>query len=163
MAPLRVESMAPAAVVNDSSQGDDQAEVAAQAMVAIQVEVVDPHQDNNLAEVDKHAEIVECSTVINFQYKNCVIMWISFHVYAYSFSFHSVKGSRNLNLICKNFKDIILVAHGKCFLPAVVSVKIKFTIILVFEIFLSAYFSFKHILNNGIQLLVIFPFLLFLV
>ena len=70
LALLFVESMAAAAVVNDSSQGDDQAEVAAQAMVAIQVEVVDPHQDNNLAEVDKHAEIVECSTVINFQYKN---------------------------------------------------------------------------------------------
>lgn len=70
LAPLFVASMAPAAVVNDSSQGNDQAEVAAQAMVAIQVEVVDHHQDNNLAEVNKHAEIVECSTVINFQYKN---------------------------------------------------------------------------------------------
>lgn len=39
LAPLFVESIAPAAVVNDSSQGDDKAEVAAQAMVAIQVEV----------------------------------------------------------------------------------------------------------------------------
>ena len=70
LAPLFVESMAPAAVVNDSSQGDDQAEVSAQAMVAIQAEVVDPHQDNDLDEVAIHAEIVECSTVINFQDKN---------------------------------------------------------------------------------------------